>query len=328
MVQATSSSISVKLSGKLNENDTSYDRVITDPKTAAFEAPKALSDLAATTMGSMASQFKALDKSKIKEKIRQCPQFDIYSDIHPFVETAVLVGPESDSLEKRYINANRITSIYGESQSENLMIAMQGPKANTAENVWRMVMQERCTMIITLVHEIPGDCDEYFPWEAGSVNFGPIKVTFVEETQESRFFQRRDFKVEDTRTQQTLNVSHYWFTEWVDWQLPSGKSRTDLAKLVAKAASFVSENARKTGADRERLLVHCRAGIGRTGTTLTLINATIAINEQISAGVAQPLLSFFSIVRRLREQRIWMVQTDDQYYYLYEFLKTSHWLNN
>lgn len=134
-------------------------------------------------------------------------------------------------------------------------------------------------MIVTLVHEIPGDCDEYFPKESGSATFGSIEVTLVNKTQESEFFVRRDFKVVNTQTQETLNVSHYWFTEWVDWQLPSGPSRNDLAKLVSKAASFVSENAKKSGNERERLLVHCRAGIGRTGTTLTLINATIAIDE-------------------------------------------------
>jgi len=73
-------------------------------------------------------------------------------------------------------------------------------------------------------------------------------------------------------------------------------------------------------------LVHCRAGIGRTGTTLTLINSIIAIKEQLKQGITDPQLSLFSIVRRLREQRIWMVQTDDQYKYLYEFFKTSKWV--
>lgn len=41
--------------------------------------------------------------------------------------------------------------------------------------------------------------------------------------------------------------------------------------------------------------------------------------------MADPQLSIFSIVRRLREQRIWMVQTDDQYDYIYVFLRNSKW---
>ena len=89
------------------------------------------------------------------------------------------------------------------------------------------------------------------------------------------------------------------------------------------AADFViANNAEQDIKKRERLLVHCRAGIGRTGTTLALINSTIAMKEQKKVGVEDPLLSVFSIVRRMREMRIWMVQTDDQYAYIYDYLKS------
>ena len=48
---------------------------------------------------------------------------DIYSDIHPFVETSILLGDDSYAPEKRYINANRIKSVYDEDLEQNLMIA-------------------------------------------------------------------------------------------------------------------------------------------------------------------------------------------------------------
>ena len=67
------------------------------------------------------------------------------------------------------------------------------------------------------------------------------------------------------------------------------------------------DNARKSGDERRKLIVHCRAGIGRTGTMIALVNAVIMIKEQLMSGVQEPVLSLFSIVRRLREQRIWMV---------------------
>ena len=131
----------------------------------------------------------------------------------------------------------------------------------------------------------------------------------------------RTFSVEDTRTQKTKVVEHYHFTGWQDWQLPEGPSRESLAGLVEQAASYITANKDKQGEERQRLLVHCRAGIGRTGTTISLISSVIGIREQIAAG-QQPQLSIFSIVRRLREQRIWMVQTDDQYDYIFVFLRT------
>lgn len=72
-------------------------------------------------------------------------------------------------------------------------------------------------------------------------------------------------------------VTHYHFTGWEDWHLPDGDSRESLAELVAIAADFVKKNHSAGVNDRKRLLVHCKAGIGRTGTTLALINATIAL---------------------------------------------------
>lgn len=63
--------------------------------------------------------------------------------------------------------------------------------------------------------------------------------------------------------------------------------------------------------------MHCRAGIGRTGTTIALINSVICINALVQSTIGEPHLSIFSIVRRLREQRIWMVQVPNQYEFIY-----------
>jgi len=84
--------------------------------------------------------------------------------------------------------------------------------------------------------------------------------------------------------------------------MPDGQSREDLDYLISEIAmKYVMENAKKQGSDRKRLLLHCRAGIGRTGTTIALINAMISIQEQKNQGVKDPIISIFSIVRRLRE---------------------------
>mmetsp|Transcript_27206 Transcript_27206/g.36348 ORF Transcript_27206/g.36348 Transcript_27206/m.36348 type:complete len:129 (+) Transcript_27206:546-932(+) len=126
-----------------------------------------------------------------------------------------------------------------------------------------------------------------------------VKLNAV--TQALDFAVRRDLTVTDSRTQVTREIQHYHFTGWQDWQLPEGPSRQSLSTLVEQAAAFVTANNAKVGDERQRLLVHCRAGIGRTGTTISLIHSIIGIKEQLALGVAEPSLSIFSIVRRLRE---------------------------
>ena len=134
-------------------------------------------------------------------------------------------------------------------------------------------------MIVTLVHRIPGDCHMYFPTElnyTGTAGEMKITLTAVEETP---YVVHRTFSVEDSRTQKTKVVEHYHFTGWQDWQLPEGPSRESLAGLVEQAAAYITANKDKQGEERNRLLVHCRAGIGRTGTTISLISSVIAIRE-------------------------------------------------
>mmetsp|Transcript_19382 Transcript_19382/g.23924 ORF Transcript_19382/g.23924 Transcript_19382/m.23924 type:complete len:80 (+) Transcript_19382:132-371(+) len=65
---------------------------------------------------------------------------DIYSDIHPYKETAIMVGAETDSPEDRYINANRIRTPYGEAEDQNLIIAAQGPIDSSMRNFWKMAV--------------------------------------------------------------------------------------------------------------------------------------------------------------------------------------------
>ena len=71
----------------------------------------------------------------------------------------------------------------------------------------------------------------------------------------------------------------------------------------------------------EKAIVHCSAGIGRTGTTIGLAHLIINMYAQLNNGEEDPKLSVFSTIRRLREQRYHLVQMPEQYIFIFNFLR-------
>ena len=74
-------------------------------------------------------------------------------------------------------------------------------------------------------------------------------------------------------------LTHVHFTGWPDWETPVGDSQTEFRNVIESGAEFVEKQHHLPDADREKLLVHCRAGIGRTGTTIALINLVLQLEN-------------------------------------------------
>ena len=97
-------------------------------------------------------------------------------------------------------------------------------------------------------------------------------------------------------------VRQLHFTGWPDHGVPEGNSM-DFEITLNGLIDFLLNSSIS-----EKVVVHCSAGVGRTGTTIALAQLLINISSQINSGVPSPKLSIFSTVRRLREQRFLMVQ--------------------
>ena len=80
--------------------------------------------------------------------------------------------------------------------------------------------------------------------------------------------------------------------------------------------------------ENEKCIVHCSAGIGRTGVLLAISELMIEINSSKNKGDKNPKFSIFNTVRKLKEQRFGMVQTFVQYQFIYHFLLDKFCVNN
>lgn len=126
----------------------------------------------------------------------------------------------------------------------------------------------------------------------------------------------RIMRVTHTGTQTTHLLSHYHFHAWPDHGVPDNSSslRTICAALG---------RARATG---RPALVHCSAGIGRTGTfcavdiTLQRFDSWRSRAGEVTPEEVAATLDMPSLVASLRTQRMGMVQTLEQYEYVYQTL--------
>ncbi|XP_065347405.1 receptor-type tyrosine-protein phosphatase eta-like isoform X2 [Cloeon dipterum] len=230
-----------------------------------------------------------------------------YINILPYDSTRVVLkqispnDPESD-----YINASYVKGFSGETE----YIACQGPRADTAEDFWRMVFEKDVCVIAMVTHlEEKGKekCHKYFPDMRETIRYEMVAVKCVLQA-DFPVFTRRTFLVQETNGVLLKTVIHLHFKEWPDFGCPE---TTDLllnyTKNVREAA-----NEHKGGL----MLVHCSAGVGRTGTLIALD----ILLQQIRVSTS---FNIFDTILQMRYHRINMVQTEAQYKFIHECVRDA-----
>nr|CAA06615.1 protein tyrosine phosphatase [Pisum sativum] len=231
-----------------------------------------------------------------------------YSDVIPFDKNRVVLKSSSDYRSEAlgYINASKISTSSPGIVSE--FIATQGPMPHTFEDFWEMMIQYHCPAIVMLTGLVDNyktvKCGDYFQSEDRPREFGNISLTckWTKTTKTSlvlRHLEVNRKEVEDT----PLSVFHIQYPEWPDHGVPNN---TLAVRAIWKRLYHLPPNLGP-------IVVHCSAGIGRTGTYCTIHNTI----QRILAG-DMSAIDIANTVSVFRSQRIGMVQTQDQYIFCYE----------
>ncbi|XP_040472903.1 tyrosine-protein phosphatase non-receptor type 7 isoform X2 [Falco naumanni] len=225
---------------------------------------------------------------------------DRYKTILPNPESRVCLRRARSQEEDSYINANYITGYAGRLRE---YIATQGPMLNTVTDFWEMVWQEEVPLIvmITKLQERKEKCVHYWPEKEGT--YGPFTVR-VQGLSECVEYVVRDLSIQ--LEGECRQVKHILFPSWPDQQTP--ESAKPLLHLVSKV-----EEALQAAASPGPTVVHCSAGIGRTGC---FIATRIGCQQLKDKGEVDIL----GIVCRLRIDRGGMIQTSEQYQFLHHTL--------
>uniref|UniRef100_A0A8C2KU91 protein-tyrosine-phosphatase n=1 Tax=Cyprinus carpio TaxID=7962 RepID=A0A8C2KU91_CYPCA len=213
-----------------------------------------------------------------------------YRDISPYDATRVILKGTDD-----YINANYINMEIPASSLINRYIACQGPLPNTCPDFWQMTWEQGSSLVVMLTTQVERGrvkCHQYWPNPSGSATYGGFQVSCQTEEGNSAFLVR-DMTLTHIESGESRELTQIQYLAWPDHGVPDDS--TDFLDFVALVRS------KRAGKD-EPVVVHCSAGIGRTGVLITMETAMCLME------CGQPVHPL-EIVRTMRDQRAMMIQT-------------------
>ena len=223
-----------------------------------------------------------------------------YSNIKAYDATRVKLEVVDNVPHSDYVNANFVEASTGGTK----YIATQGPQPQTFESFWRMVWEANSTVIVMLTKEIENSrtkCDRYWPDPTQpQLAYGDIIVS-IERTANAEFHVVRHLTLQ--RNGETRSVTQFCYTGWPEQGNPEDTTGLLEFQREVKSVKRTAENP---------VLVHCSAGVGRTGVFIAA--DTLDREEQRKSGQA----SVFDAVKSMRMCRTQMVQSLHQYIYLYK----------
>nr|XP_022309640.1 receptor-type tyrosine-protein phosphatase epsilon-like isoform X5 [Crassostrea virginica] len=220
-----------------------------------------------------------------------------FRTIFPYDHSRVVLSVTSDD-PSDYINANYIN---GPNRVKEY-IATEGPVENTVVEFWRMIWQENVTSIVMLTNLTEGEhakCSYYWPNEKESLTVGAVLVDLAEEKKYA-FFTKRKLSLSHKEFQNIRVITHYQYTAWPDYGSPE-----PLSLILFHQHVFTARNKKKAPT-----VVHCSAGVGRTGVF-------IALDALYQEGKKTGKVNVAEFVNRMRHNRVSMVQTYEQYMVIY-----------
>ncbi|XP_047377557.1 receptor-type tyrosine-protein phosphatase V-like isoform X3 [Sciurus carolinensis] len=224
-----------------------------------------------------------------------------YPHVLPYDHSRVRLTPLEGEPHSDYINANFIPG-YTHPQE---FIATQGPLKKTLEDFWRLVWEQQVHIIVMLTVGMENGrvlCEHYWPADSSPVTHGHVTIHLLAEESEHEW-TKREFQLQHDTQQKLRRVKQMQFTTWPDHSVPEAPgSLLTFVELVREQARV----AQGTGP----ILVHCSAGVGRTGTFVALSRLLQQLEEE-------QMVDVFNAVYALRLHRPLMIQTPSQYVFLH-----------
>ncbi|XP_016326882.1 receptor-type tyrosine-protein phosphatase delta-like [Sinocyclocheilus anshuiensis] len=227
-----------------------------------------------------------------------------YANVIAYDHSRVLLSAIDGIPGSDYINANYIDGY----RKQNAYIATQGALPETFGDFWRMIWEQRSSNIVMMTkleERSRVKCDQYWPNRA-TETYGLIQVTLLD-TVELATYCVRTFALYKNGSSEKREVRQFQFTAWPDHGVP--EHPTPFLAFLRRVKSC-------NPPDAGPMVVHCSAGVGRTG-------CFIVIDAMLERIKHEKTVDIYGHVTLMRAQRNYMVQTEDQYVFIHDALQEA-----
>lgn len=275
-----------------------------------------------------------------------------------------LAGKKDSKKFNDYIHANFVDGFNSSVEfNARCYIAAQGPNNLTDAHFWEMVVLYNVKTIVCLTNMkeinslglLTQKCEQYFPIDDKTLEFTKcadsktvqinVQKTGLKSYQHYDYRKLQvEFKKKKAKKHCVRIVNHFFYKTWPDHGVPDGNETTkitDFMKDVRQKDAELNKNSKLhydagdeyayLNTEQSPVLVHCSAGIGRTGTYILIDQAMHNIDMRMKTNkfknVNKNITSIdgqfvFNMAKRVREQRYMAIQTIDQYRYCYQIVKS------
>ncbi|XP_030286220.1 receptor-type tyrosine-protein phosphatase delta isoform X35 [Sparus aurata] len=227
-----------------------------------------------------------------------------YANVIAYDHSRVLLSAIDGIPGSDYINANYIDGY----RKQNAYIATQGSLPETFGEFWRMIWEQRSAIVVMMTkleERSRVKCDQYWPTRA-TETYGLIQVTLLD-TVELATYCVRTFALFKNGSSEKREVRQFQFTAWPDHGVPEHPTPFLAFLRRVKACN---------PPDAGPMVVHCSAGVGRTG-------CFIVIDAMLERIKHEKTVDIYGHVTLMRAQRNYMVQTEDQYVFIHDALQEA-----